>query len=68
MYLREFIKKESVYLKVLYAIGCFLFLYHLNEITNERNEVHWIYPILSILILLIYIIRVVFFYKKNNLF
>lgn len=68
MQLLEFIKKEPIYFKFLYALGCLFFMYHLNEMTNENNEVNWIYPIFSIIILVTYFIRVLYYYKKNNLF
>lgn len=63
----EFIKKESIYFKFLYGLGCLFFIYHLNEITNEKCSLNWIYPILSTIILVTYYIRVIRFHKKNDL-
>lgn len=61
-----FIEKEPILLKLLYVVGAVLFIFHLNEITSEKIKLNWIYPILSIIILLVYFVRILLFNKKNN--
>lgn len=63
-----FIEKEPILLKLLYVVGVVLFIFHLNEITSEKFKLNWIYPILSIIILLVYFVRILLFNKKTTIY
>jgi hypothetical protein len=64
---KEFIESESIYFKLLYVVGVLLFIFHVNDITADKNDIHYIFPVLSLVVFVIYSIRFIRYHKKNKL-
>ncbi len=66
MELKDFIKNEPMFLKIIYLLAVIFLFINLNDLTTGKNELNYIYPIIAFSGIILFIIRMSLFVKKNE--